>query len=40
MTDHLIVSANAMDAAVDMAKGAPVLTGGATITAYETFAVM
>jgi hypothetical protein len=29
-----------MDAAVDMAKGSPVLRGGATITVHETFAVM
>jgi hypothetical protein len=37
---YSIVSADPLDAAVDMAKGRPVLQGGATITVYETFAVM
>ena len=40
MTDHLIISADSLDAAVDMAKGCPVLQGGAKITVYETFSVM
>jgi hypothetical protein len=40
MTDYLIISADSLDAAVDMAKGCPVPQGDATITVYETFAVM
>jgi hypothetical protein len=37
---YSIISADSLDAAVDLAKGCPVLQGGATITVYETFAVM
>ncbi len=37
---YSIISADSLDAAVDLAKGSPVLQGGATITVYETFAVM
>ena len=37
---YSIISADSLAAAVDMAKGCPVLQGGATITVYETFAVM
>lgn len=40
MTDYLIIRADSMNTAVDMAKGCPVLQGGATITVYETFSVM
>jgi len=40
MRDYLIVSADPMDAAVEMAKGCPMLRGGATITVYETIALM
>jgi hypothetical protein len=34
------IIADSLDTAVDMAKGCPVLQGGATISVYETFAVM
>jgi hypothetical protein len=34
---YSIISADPLDAAVDMAKGCPVPQGGATITVYETF---
>ena len=37
---YSIISADSLDAAIDMAKGCPVLQGGADITVYETFAVM
>jgi hypothetical protein len=37
---YSILSADSMDAATDMAKGCPVLQGGAQITVYETFSVM
>ncbi len=37
---YSIVSADSLDAATEMAKGCPVLQGGAQITVYETFAVM
>jgi hypothetical protein len=37
---YSIVKADSLDAAVEMAKGCPVLAGGATISVYETFAVM
>ena len=37
---YSIISADSLDAAVDLAKGCPVLQGGATTTVYETFAVM
>ena len=37
---YSIVSADSLDAAVEMAKGCPVLQGGAQITVYETFPVM
>jgi hypothetical protein len=35
-----IIKADSLDAAVAMAKGCPVLQGGAKITVYETFSVM
>src|SRR5439155_25423977 len=37
---YSILSADSLDAATEMAKGCPVLQGGATITVYETFSVM
>ena len=37
---YSISKADSLDAAVDMAKGCPVLQGGAQISVYETFAVM
>ena len=37
---YSILKANSLDAAVAMAKGCPVLQGGAKITVYETFNVM
>jgi hypothetical protein len=37
---YSIVTADSLDEAVDKAKGCPVLQGGASVTVYETFAVM
>lgn len=37
---YTIVQADSLDAAVTLAKGCPVLQGGAGITVYETFDVM
>ena len=37
---YSILSADSLDAAADLAKGCPVLQGGATVTVYETFSVM
>jgi hypothetical protein len=37
---YSIISADSLDAAVEAAKGCPVLQGGASIAVYETFAVM
>jgi hypothetical protein len=37
---YSIIKADSLDAAVAMAKGCPVLQGGAKITVYETFSVM
>ncbi len=37
---YSIIQADSLDAAVDLAKGCPVTAGGASITVYETFAVM
>ena len=37
---YSIIQADALDAAVEMAKGCPVLQGGAKVTVFETFAVM
>jgi hypothetical protein len=37
---YSIITADSLDAAVDLAKGCPVLEGGATVEVYETFAVM
>lgn len=37
---YTIISADSLDAAVEMAKGCPVLQGGGQISVYETFNVM
>ena len=39
-TGYTIVQADSLDAATTIAKGCPVLQGGASITVYETLAVM
>lgn len=37
---YSIIQADSLDDAVEMAKGCPVTLGGASISVYETFAVM
>jgi len=37
---YSIIEADSLEAATDMAKGCPVLAGGASIGVYETFEVM
>lgn len=37
---YSVIKADSLDAAVAMAKGCPVLKGGAKITVYETFNAM
>ena len=37
---YSILEADSLDAAADLAKGCPVLAGGASISVYETFDVM
>ncbi len=37
---YSIIEADSLDAAVDLAKGCPVLQGGAQIAVYETLRVM
>ena len=37
---YSIIQADSLDAAVELAKGCPVLLGGAQITVFETFQVM
>ena len=37
---YSILEADSLDAATDLAKGCPVLAGGASIGVYETFEVM
>jgi hypothetical protein len=37
---YSILKADSMDAAVEMAKGCPVLQGGAKVMVYETFQAM
>ena len=37
---YSIITADSLDAAIEMAKMCPVLQGGAQITVYETFRVM
>jgi hypothetical protein len=39
-TGYSIIEADSLDAAVDLAKGCPVLGGGASVEVYETFPVM
>ena len=39
-TGYSIISADSLDAAVALAKGCPVLGGGASVEVAETFAVM
>lgn len=39
-TGYSIIKADSLDAAVEMAKGCPVLQGGAKIMVYETFQAM
>ena|SRR2546426_11848446 len=39
-TGYSIIKADSLDAAVEMAKGCPVLQGSGQITVYETFPVM
>ena len=39
-TGYTILAADSLDVAVGMAKNCPVLQGGASISVYETFAVM
>ena len=37
---YSVIEADSLDAATDLAKGCPVLAGGASIGVYETFEVM
>jgi hypothetical protein len=37
---YSIIQADSLDVAADLAKGCPVLEGGATIAVYETISVM
>ncbi len=39
-TGYSVLQADSLDAAVDMAKGCPVLQAGGQISVYETFQVM
>ena len=40
LTGYTILSADSLDAAVEMAKACPVLDGGSEISVFETFDVM
>ncbi|HZD17638.1 MAG TPA: hypothetical protein VE669_05805 [Actinomycetota bacterium] len=40
LTGYTIVMADSLDAAVEMAKGSPVLADGGQVHVYETFEVM
>jgi hypothetical protein len=40
VSGYSVISADSLDAAVEMAKGCPVLRGGAAVEVHETFAVM
>jgi hypothetical protein len=40
VSGYSLITADSLDAAVEMAKGCPVLQGGATVEVHETFAVM
>ncbi|MFL5790908.1 MAG: hypothetical protein ACJ76A_05335 [Actinomycetota bacterium] len=37
---YSIIEADSLDAATDLAKGCPVLQGGASVSVFETFEVM
>jgi hypothetical protein len=37
---YSVITADSLDAATEMAKGCPVLQGGAQVTVFETFEVM
>ena len=39
-TGYSIIEADSLDAATDLAKGCPVLQGGASVSIYETLKVM
>jgi len=39
-TGYTIVTADSLEAATEVAKGCPVLQGGASVTVYETLPVM
>lgn len=39
-TGYSVIKADSLDAAVELAKGCPVLQGGASVEVAETFAVM
>jgi hypothetical protein len=39
-TGYSIIEADSLDAATDVAKGCPVLQGGASVSVYETFEAM
>jgi hypothetical protein len=40
VTGYSIIEADSMNAATDLAKGCPVLQGGASVSVYETFEAM
>jgi hypothetical protein len=40
VSGYSVIKADSLNAAVEMAKGCPVLKGGAEITVYETFKAM
>jgi hypothetical protein len=40
VSGYSVISADSLDAAVELAKGCPVVLGGASIEVCETFAVM
>ena len=40
VSGYSVISANSLDAAIGLAKGCPVLAGGASIDVSETFEVM
>jgi len=40
LSGYSIISADSLDAAIALAKGSPVLSGGATIEVCETFEAM
>jgi hypothetical protein len=37
---YSVIEADSLDAATDLAKGCPVLQGGASVSVFETFEVM